>query len=224
MPKSANFRDVLVYGGGMLGRQVSHLVSVHFGDAYRVRGFVDDAMPIGTTVVGDIKTVGSLGQCASHDEYSPAKMLLVFGIGYSNMAGRRTAFDNAKARGYEFLNLVHPRASVEPSARLGEGVVVLAGAIVDQYVTIGAASYLHIGSKFGEGCVIGANNYFSAGATFGGSVQVGDNNFFGINATIVNDIKIGSDNFVNADSLVYRDVADSLTIVEYREQREVGRP
>ena len=130
---------------------------------------------------------------------------------------------NLYALGYEFLKLIHPRASVEPSACLDEGVVVLAGAIVDQHVTIGDGSYLHIGSKFGEGCVIGANNYFSAGATFGGSVQVGDNNFFGINATIVNDIKIGSNNFINADSLVYRDVADSLTIVEYREQREVSR-
>ena len=156
------------------------------------------------------------------DQFAVDKILLVFAIGYSNMSGRRLAYENAKTKGYRFVSLVHPHSSVEPSARLGEGVIVLAGAIVDQFVAIGDASYLHIGTRIGENCDIGANNYFSAGTTLGGSVHVGADNFFGINSTIVNDISIGDQNFINAGSLIYKPVGSGLRMVEYREQREVA--
>lgn len=214
--------DVLIYGGGMLGQQVAYLMVTHFADSHNLLGFIDDTQDAGTDVSEGLKTVGSLERAAASNEYGPGRVHLVFGIGYSNMPARREAFERAKSSGYDFLTLIHPNASVEPSAQLGEGVVVLAGAVVDQYVSVGDLSYLHIGTKIGEKCRLGANNYFSAGATFGGSVQVGSGNFFGINATIVNDITIGSNCFINAGSLIYKPVDDNLRMVEFREQRGVA--
>jgi len=213
--------DVLIYGGGMLGRQVTHLIKNHFGIAYDICGFVDDILPRGAEVVDGIETMGSLDDVSVQGAFVPGKMTLVFAIGYSDMRRRRQAFQNVKSKGYELVSLIHPNSSVETSADLGEGVIVLAGAIVDQFVVIGDVCYLHNGSIVGEHCKVGANNYFSAGTTLGGSVVVGEDNFFGINSTIVNDIAIGSNNFINAGSLIYKQLSNDLRIVEYREQREV---
>ncbi len=213
--------DILIYGGGMLGRQVQHLVKEHFGHSYKIRGFVDDVQPPGTIVVDGVATVGSLEHISTHSEFGPDQIPIVFAIGYSNMLARGRAFQNARSKGYRFVGLIHPRSSVETSVDLGEGVVILAGAIVDQFVAIGDVSYLHNGTIVGENCRIGANNYFSAGTTLGGSVVVGEDNFFGMNATIVNDVTIGSNNFINAGSLIYKPLGNDLKMVEYREQREV---
>ncbi|MDB4534168.1 hypothetical protein N9242_04785 [Vicingaceae bacterium] len=213
--------DILIYGGGMLGRQVSHLVTNHFADQFRILGFIDDVQPPGIAVVDSLETVGSLDHVASNDQRGPKKVRVVFAIGYTSMQGRWQAYQNVKSKGYDLVSLKHPNSSVEPSADLGEGVIVLAGAIVDQFVVVGDVSYLHNGSIVGENCNIGANNYVSAGATFGGSVVVGNNNFFGINSAVVNDITIGNNNFVNAGALIYRPLGNDLRMVEYREQREV---
>jgi UDP-perosamine 4-acetyltransferase len=211
----------MIYGGGMLGKQVGHLMLNHYAGRHNLCGFIDDVLPPGVDVIDGITTLGSLADVSAMSGYGPESKSLVFAIGYSDMRARGLAVDKVRPLGYDMISLIHPAASVEPSARLGEGVVVLAGAVVDQYVTIGDFCYLHNGSIVGENSVLGANNYLSAGTTFGGSVTVGANNFFGINSTIVNDVDIGDNNFINAASLVYKPVGDNLNIVEFREQREV---
>lgn len=213
--------DVLIYGGGMLGRQVAYLMLTHFAETHNLLGFIDDTQDAGADISEGLKTVGSLELAAVSGDYAPDRVGLVFGIGYSNMPARWEAFERAKSSGYDFLSLIHPNASVEPSAQLGEGVVVLAGAVVDQYVSVGDLSYLQIGCKIGEECRFGDNNYLSAGATFAGGIRVGSGNFFGINATIVDGITIGSNCFINAGSLIYKPVGDNLRMVEFREQRGV---
>lgn len=217
----AMVEDVVVYGAGMLGRQVAHLLLRHLYKKYRLIGFVDDVQQAGIVVIDGIGVIGSLAQAASGEGSRPADVAMVFAIGYSNMPARQAAFLRAQALGYRLPSLVHPAASVEPTAQLGSAVVVLAGAVVDQYVTLGDLCYLHNGAIVGENCVLGCNNYLSAGTTFGGSVIAGQNNFFGINSTVVNDIKIGSGVFVNAGSLVYKNAPDQMRVVEFREQREV---
>lgn len=207
----------------MLGKQVAHLAINHCAGQYRVCGFIDDMLPSGVEVIDGIETLGSLNEVLSIERYRPEKQSLVFAIGYSDMMARAKAIEKVRPLGYRMVGLIHPAASVEPSAKLGDGVIVLAGSVVDQYVSIGDFCYLHNGSIVGENSNLGANNYLSAGTVFGGSVTVGANNFFGINTTIVNDISIGDNNFINAASLVYKPVGDNVNIVEFREQREVSR-
>ena len=215
-------QSIVLYGSGKLAEQVAHLVTHCFSNEYRIIGFIDDFRPAGECVAFNAKTIGSLMSLVEHDEYAPSHVKMVFAIGYTDMRGRMDAFRRAKAAGYELVTLVHPQAHVEPTVRLGEGTIVLAGSVIDQYITLGAANYVHIGCKFGEQCEIGTNNYFSAGSTLGGSVTIGDSNFFGINCTVVNDVSIGDNNFLNAAGLIYRDVESNLRVVEYREQRNVA--
>jgi len=214
--------DMLVYGAGMLGKQVAHLISNHLGDQYSIKGFIDDVFQPGTQVCNNLQVIGPLTEAPNLVGCTPEKTRLVLGIGYSDMIARGRAFERAKTLGYQFETLIHPSASVEASAELGEGSIVLAGAVVDQYVTVGEISYLHNGSIIGENSVLGENNYLSAGTTFGGSTIVGNNNFFGMNSIVVNNVVIGNNNFINSGSLVYKALGDDLRIVEFREQREVS--
>jgi len=217
-------RDVLIYGGGMLGLQLAHLLRFHFVGSHRLLGFIDDVRPAAVEVWDGLHTVGSLEQALASESHRPGQVELVFGIGYSDMLARRRAFDRARSAGYGFVTLIHPRAHVEPTARLGEAVTILAGALVDQFVSIGDACYFDMGSKVSEDCRIGTNNYFTSGSTLAGHVKVGDDNFFGTNCTVTDRLKIGNHNFVNAATLVYRPVGDHTRVVEYREQRDVSMP
>lgn len=213
----------IIYGGGLLGRQVYYIVKTYFQDQYNVVGFADDIRNINEIVVDNIPVIGSLNSLALSERYSPQDAKLIFAIGYSDMKARTNAYMNAKGLGYKIEALIHPKAMVEKNVKLGEGVIVQAGAIVDQFVSIDDGNYLDIGTLIGENCNIGMCNYFSAGTTIGGSVTIGRGNLLGLNTTVTTDIVIGDNNFINAKSLVYKDIDSNKQLVEIHESRLVGR-
>ncbi|MBN2560294.1 MAG: hypothetical protein JXQ75_05130 [Phycisphaerae bacterium] len=213
--------DVLVYGAGLLARQLHHYIKVYMGDRLNLLGFIDDAKPEGAVVVEDVCTVGSLDAMSASGKYSPEDVRLVFAIGYSDMLARSQAFERAKRMGYRFERVLHPKANIEEGVRLGEGVAVLQGALVDQRVTIGDITLVDMGTIVCENCKIGANNFIAAGTTIGGNVTIGANNFIGLNSTVADAVSIGSNNWINAQSLVYKDLGDNTRLVELHEQRLV---
>lgn len=214
-------RDVILYGAGLLGRQVHYLVETYCSDKYNVVGFIDDTKEAGEIVCGSLTILASLDDIYSKGDYPPDRFKMIMAIGYANMAARGSAFHRAKGFGYEFASIVHPEAFVEKNASVGEGVLVLAGVIVDQFTKVGDLNYLDIGVKVGENTVIEENNYFAAGTTLAGSVKVGSNNFFGLDTTVVNDISIGDGNTINAKSLIYKNLDDNKRVVTVHKQRYI---
>jgi len=160
---------------------------------------------------------------SKHPRLSPKKVEMVLAIGYSNMKGRHEAFLRAKEKGFFFLSIIHPKATVDKNVELAEGVIGHAGAVLDQFVKICEINYFDIGVLVGEKVRFGANNYLSAGTTIGGSVRIGENNFFGLNATVVTDLTIGDYNFINAQTLIHKNVESNCQLIEVHDQRAMRR-
>ncbi|MBL4844087.1 MAG: UDP-3-O-(3-hydroxymyristoyl)glucosamine N-acyltransferase [Planctomycetes bacterium] len=84
---------------------------------------------------------------------------------------------------------VHPKAHVEESATLGEGVSVGATAVVEAQATIGAKTQIRPGAYIGRGAQIGKECVIHPNATILDYVQVGDR------TTIWSGAVIGKDGF-----------------------------
>jgi carbonic anhydrase/acetyltransferase-like protein (isoleucine patch superfamily) len=213
--------QLVVYGAGHLGRQVYHHLRHHAAPGTTVLGFVDDVRPAGEIVIDGRLTLGSLAQVEASRADDPSPLQLVFAIGYGDMAARARALDRVLAGEWTLHTVVHPRAVVEPGARLGRGCIVLAQAVVDQDVQVGDGCFLDIGVRLTAGTVIGRNNYLSSGTSTGSRVHIGDHCFFGMDCTVTTDVRMGSNLFVNAKTLVPRDVGDNLKLVELHKSREL---
>jgi acetyltransferase-like isoleucine patch superfamily enzyme len=217
-------RQVVFYGAGHLGRQIYHHVSTYCRDGVEVLGFVDDTKPAGLKVIDGKQTLGSLAQAQTSSALQPNAVEVVFAIGYTSMRTRRAALERVLAVGYRLFTFVHPRAIVEPGAELGQGCVVLAGAVIDQQVSVGPACFIDIGVRLTAGTTVGCNNYFSAGTATGSRVRIGDDCFFGMDCTVTTEVQMGSNLFVNAKTLVPRNVGDNLKLVELHKGRELPMP
>ncbi len=217
-------RRLLIYGAGHLGRQLHHHVVAHGGGDVELLGFVDDTQPAGVPVCGGLVTLGDLASAAASPQHGPRTAELLFAIGYTSMTRRRAALERVLSAGYRLFTLIHPRAMIEPGARVGDGSVVLAGAVVDQQVTTGRACFVDIGVRLTAGTQVGHNNYFSSGTSTGSRVHIGDDNFFGMDCTVTTEVTMGSRLFVNAKTLVPRDVGDDVKIVELHKSRELPMP
>lgn len=222
--RPVNPTPVIVYGAGHLGRQVYHHLKHHAAGQARVLGFIDDTQAAGSEVTDGQLVLATLAACAGNPALQPSAVQLVFAIGYTSMPQRRAALDRVCAAGYRLFTVVHPRAVIEPGAQVGEGCVVLAGAVIDQQVTVGRACFIDIHVRLTAGTQVGCNNYFSSGTATGSRVKIGDDCFFGMDCTVTTDVTMGSNLFVNAKTLVPRDVGDNLKLVQLHKGREVPLP
>ena len=146
----------------------------------------------------------------------PADALLVNGLGSVRSAvARARLWDLMKRRpaGAKFINVIHPAASIDPSAILGEGVQILAGAIVAGRAHLGDDVIVNTRAVVEHDCFIGDHSHIAPGAVLCGDVTVGARTHVGAGATVVQGVTLGHDVTVGAGAVVIRDVAPGRTVV-----------
>ncbi len=214
----------MIHGAGRLGRQVLHLLRTHFATTHEVLGFVDDIRAPDTPVTEGLQVLGSLADVARDPATAPARVGLIPAIGYTDQSARGRALARAQRLGYTLPTLVHPHAWIEPGSSLGQGVIAMAGVLVDQAVRIGDFCYLDQGVKVGEECTLAANTYLAAGAILAGGVQVGRDGFIGCGAVVTDGVCVGDRCVINAQSLVHRDLPADHKLIQTRDEVRLPLP
>lgn len=179
-------RTLLVLGAGGHGKSVAEAALLS-GEWQRVC-FLDDRWPQLEAVCG-IDVIGDL------DSLLEPGLSVAGGIAaVGNNSLRKAWVERIKAAGIEVVSIVHPRAWISPSAHIGQGVAVLAmavigtdarlgrgaivnaGAVVDHDVCIGDFAHLGVGVNLAGGVQVGASAWLQAGcsAGYGVSVASGD--------------------------------------------------
>jgi len=116
------------------------------------------------------------------------------------------------SRGYRFASLIDPMAVVESTVEIGEGVTVVAGAILQTGVRIGAASVINTAAVVDHDCILGPGAFIGPNATLCGDVQIGSRSFVGASATVLPGVRIGDDALIGAGCTVSRDVETGSTV------------
>lgn len=134
----------------------------------------------------------------------------VGGIGDSS--ARRQVFERLLASGFELPPIVHASAEVSPWARLGRGVQVLAGAIVNAGADVGDDVIVNTGAIVEHDCRVGAHAHVAPGVCLAGLATVGEEAHVGIGAVVIEGIRIGEGALVAAGAVVIRDVPDGARV------------
>ena len=163
---------LLIYGSSDFAPTVIELVRAC---GHEPAGLVDDVRH-GPGILGSLEAVMRT--------HSPEHYGIALAIGYNDLTGRWAAWLRACAAGYEAPVLIHPRAYVASSARMGAGCMVMACAVVDVRVNVGDASVFWPGACVNNDTSIGANCFLSPNATVCGAVTIGANSFAGAGAAI----------------------------------------
>lgn len=138
---------------------------------------------------------------------------LVNGLGsIGRPQGRQRLFERFKTMGFTFETIVDPTAVVSPSAELGEGVQVLAMAVVQPGVRIAANSIVNTGAIVEHDTVIGEHCHIAPRAVLSGSVKVGSGCHVGVGATIIQGVVLGDDVVAAAGAAVIRNVEAGATV------------
>ena len=108
---------------------------------------------------------------------------------------------------------MHPTAVVSPRAKIGEGTVVMQGAIIQTCVEIGKHCIINTGASVDHECRIGDYVHIAPHATLSGDVEVGDGTWIGAGSVVKQCIRIGRNCMIGAGAIVVKDVPDGVTII-----------
>ena len=129
---------------------------------------------------------------------------LILAIGIQHV--RRAVATALEARGATFLTLVHPSATVAPTAHIGTGAVVCPRTIVSCSARLGRFVLVNYLASLAHDSVAGDFSVLSPYAALGGNSSIGDDAFLGIHATVAPNRRVGSGGKVSAGSAVLADV------------------
>lgn len=198
-------RKVVVFGAGNGGLTV--LETLNSMGGWEVAAFLDEKPELSGTQHGGLPVW----------LFEDLSMLKDRGIHYFVTAVadrvRRLEIASEMERAcFEPLNAVHRFAYISPSAVLGTGNHIKAGAVIDANCRIGNHCIIDNGAIVPHDNVIGDGCHLAPGAVLGSGITIGKGTLVGIGSTIITGITIGKGVIVGAGANVVRDIPDGVIV------------
>jgi sugar O-acyltransferase (sialic acid O-acetyltransferase NeuD family) len=211
-------RPVIVIGGGGHGRVV---IEALLRAGAVVAGVIDPDPGIAARLPGDVAWLGGDDALAA---LPPTDYVLANGVGGIGEPRRRQAFERWKQRGYTFVRVLHPTATIAHSGvTMGEGGQVMAGAVIQPDVRIGANAVVNTRASVDHDCILGDHCHIAPGVVLCGAVTIGEDTHIGAGAVVIQGVTIGKSCLIGAGATIRRDVPDGMIVYSESQRREKPR-
>jgi sugar O-acyltransferase (sialic acid O-acetyltransferase NeuD family) len=133
-------------------------------------------------------------------------------VAVSDNREKRRIIEELKRAGLGLINMVHHKAVVADTAKMGCNVQVNAGAIVQPYAGIGDGVMIHSNAVVEHDCRIEECANLGPGVNLAGWVHVERCAYIYTGASVIPGIRIGAFSVVGAGSTVIKDVPDKVIV------------
>lgn len=111
------------------------------------------------------------------------------------------------------ITLIHPQSVISRRVTIGQGTVIMAGAIINSDTKIGEGCIINTGASVDHDCSIGNFVHVSVGAHVAGTVIIGDGTWIGAGATVSNNVVICSECMIGSGAVVVSNIKEEGTYI-----------
>lgn len=199
-----------IVGATDMGIQTLHYAGLDANHRYKPVLFFDDTKTPGDKVEG-ITVAG--GTADMEEAYSRNLFDALFvAIGYRHSRFKQELISRLRGR-IPMATIIAPHCYVDPTARLGENVMLYPGCILDKEAVIHDGTTLNLGVTVAHNTTVGECCFMAPGSKVAGFSHVGDRCFIGTGATIIDGVSLGADITVGAGATVIRSLPDPGTYI-----------
>ncbi len=193
-------KKVAIIGAGKHAMMLKELI---VSEGYKFLGYFDERKKknLKKKILGKLKDVNLFKKKID---------LILLGIG-DNLE-RGLIFKKLKKKNFKFLTFIHSSAKICKSTKIGEGSVVLMGAIINSNSNIEEATIINSGSIIEHDCSIKFSSHICPGSYLAGNVEIGKYSFIGIGSRVIQNIKVVDKVIVGAGSTILNDILKPKTI------------
>lgn len=206
-------KKLIILGGrgiGMIAASVANDLGF-----YKVLGFLNDLLPIGTKV-GKFNTYEVIGKSEDVNKYLKDEDIYFF-VGYVGMQNEKEVYDKVislKIPQDRFATLIHSTAIIPKGfCSIGYGVLMAPLSQLSPDTKIADNCILLPNSFLGHDSTMDRFSHLTTNSVVGGNVKIGRAAHIGSNATIREDVTIGDFALVGAGSVVLKDVPNNSIVV-----------
>lgn len=109
--------------------------------------------------------------------------------------------------------LVHKKAVISPSVKLGKGTVVMANACINSSAYVGEHCIINTGAVIEHDCKLEDFVHISPNAVLAGDVMVGEGSHIGSGVAVIPGIRIGKWSIIGAGTVIIKDVPEGVVVV-----------
>lgn len=110
----------------------------------------------------------------------------------------------------KYAKAIYPKAQISNTVSIGDGTVIMQGAIIQADTEIGRHCIINTGASVDHECKIEDFVHISPHATLCGNVFVGEGSWIGAGSIIIPGIKIGKWCVIGAGSVVRHNIPDGV--------------
>lgn len=198
--------ELYILGAGTYGEVIFELAETV---GYRIAGFYDDDPTlIGTKVMGN-KVIGPLSSLTKSDMIGKN-----FAVAMGNNKIRFRVMQNILNNEGLLPTLIHPKANICRSAKIGVGVYIHAGACIWTKAEIGDFTFISPNTVIAHHTKVGKACLISTLCAVGAGVNINNFVMFGFGTTVITGVKnIGKNVMSGGGTVIIKDVEDNAVIV-----------
>lgn len=188
---------IILIGGG--GHCRSCVDVIESDNRFVIAGIIDIPEKVGQTVF-NYTIIGS-----EDDLQKIVKTFKLYLITIGQVKGpdiRIEKYEQIARIGGTFPVIISPKSHISKHASIGEGTIIMHGAIVNAGASIGRNCIINTGAVIEHDVIIEDHCHISTGATINGGTVIKRGSFLGSNAVTKEYITIGEKSFIKANSLV----------------------
>lgn len=160
-----------------------------------------------TALVDDNEAITTLsGHSVLHRRYDLSPLIICVG-------DNRLRRSISQRLSGEFVRAIDPTATVSESVTIGDGTVVMQGAIIQADAVVGEHVIVNTGASIDHDCRVGDYVHISPHATLCGGVSIGEGSWVGAGATIIQGVDIGRWVTIGAGAVVVSSIPDGAVVV-----------
>jgi sugar O-acyltransferase (sialic acid O-acetyltransferase NeuD family) len=139
----------------------------------------------------------------------PISRALELGLHQAVIAVGDNASRKRIAESFDFhgVQVQHPTAWVDPTARIGVGTVIFAHTVIQADTTLGDHVIVNTSATVDHDCVIASFVHLAPGSNLGGGVKVGASALIGLGASIKPYVSVGEKAVIGCGAAVVSDIA-----------------
>lgn len=192
-------KSLAILGASGHGKVVAEIAELTGWDEVM---FFDDAFP-------SVKSVG-IWPVKGTTEDMVTDAVAIVAIGNNKIRLEKSKY--LLSKGFKLGTLIHPCSIVSKHAEIGVGTVVMAGAVINPFTSIGFGSIINTSCSIDHDCVFAEGIHVSPGVNVAGGVSVGEMSWLGIGSIVKQGVKIGASVIVAAGAVVVDDIPDNSLV------------
>lgn len=203
-------KEIAIVGGGGHAKVIMDIIlkNKEIGQNVDIFGFFDDDP--NKKEVFDIPNLGPISDIEKKITRNE-NIEIILGIG--DNATRRNIFNKIDNENMKYFSAIHPTAVIGNRVNIGEGTVILGGAVINVDTDIGEHCIINTSASVEHDIVVGDFVHISPGVRLTGEVKIHDGVHIGAGAVTVPGISIGENSIIGAGAVVTEDIPSNCTAV-----------